>query len=162
MRLSKHGAKVDKPSKTHFPTLRSGRLLPDKPLVPVVLPVKPEPLCVEPATPDLTAVVLKLSLGWPRELVSEEPRVDDPRPDVAPLAVLVGLFDEDNGLWLAVPVVLLLPSPVVPVVELGMVEELIGLDVSVPVVLELPKWLPSPWVVLVLPESTGSDDCPEP
>ena len=58
--------------------------------------------------------------------------------------------------------VLLLPSPDVPVVEPGMVEEVIGLEVSVPVVLELPKWLPSPWVVLVLPERTGSDDCPDP
>ena len=58
--------------------------------------------------------------------------------------------------------VLLLPSPDVPVVEPGMVEEVIGLEVSVPVVLELPIWLPSPWVVLVLPESTGSDDCPDP
>ena len=57
---------------------------------------------------------------------------------------------------------LLLPSPEVPVVEVGMVEEVIGLEGSVPAVLELPKWLPSPWVVLVLAESTGSDDCPDP
>ena len=62
-----------------------------------MLPVRPAPLCVLPGIPDLIAVVLKLSPGGIRELVSEEPRVEDPRPDVVPLVVLVGLFD-DKGL----------------------------------------------------------------
>ena len=51
-----------------------------------------------PGIPDLIAVVLEVSLGGIRELLSVDPSVEEPNPEVVPLVVLVGLVDEDRGL----------------------------------------------------------------
>lgn len=127
--------------KIYLPTLRSGRLLPVKPL--------PEgPVCPEPAIAGSRGSGLLVSRGsfGPDDAVSVDPGRNPSTPDlmlvVEAASEFVGILEAKDGSFIpevVVPVVLL-PSPdVVP--ELGLVVEDRGSVALVPLRLP-PRWLP--------------------